>query len=53
MTDCTHCTRCKRQLDEQEIWDLGDEVLCQDCWEDHADKAWWAMIREMTEVGIL
>lgn len=33
------CTVCGKT--EDTIWDFGEEIYCQMCWEAHCSKTWW------------
>lgn len=37
------CTRCGINFDPRDSI-MGDEGLCQDCWEAQCSDSWWAMV---------
>jgi len=44
---CTKCG-CEFKEDESTGSDIG---LCQDDWEAHADRGWWAMMQDLEPTG--
>lgn len=43
------CTRCGINFDPRDSI-MGDEGLCQDCWEAQCSDSWWAMVASFPRI---
>ncbi len=41
-----NCTKCNDDNDGVDLWDFGEEKLCQMCWESHCSQKWWEAMEQ-------
>lgn len=44
------CCKCARWLtDDDSFWQVGNQHLCQQCWESICANAWWEALDELKD----